>query len=215
MEISEYLSDPCSASSLPYWKTESFEIPENVRIIRDDLLSASAYPGTDEPYFRMMHDLKSVREVFLPEGYEITQCPAETYAQHINACYTRERISAEQLRTCQSRFVYRPDLWIAVRDSRNGRIAATGIADLDSRIGEGIPEWIQVSPEYRRKGLGTFVVCELLRRMRNQARFATVSGRVANETAPFSLYRACGFTHPVIWHIVLEDRPGRAGRPLL
>ena len=44
---------------------------------------------------------------------------------------------------------------------------------------------------------------------------ATVSGRVANETAPFSLYRACGFTHPVIWHIVLEDRPGRAGRPLL
>ena len=202
MEISEYLSDPCKASSLPYWKTKTVEIPGNIRIIRDDLLSASSYNGVDEPYFKLMHDLKSVREVILPEGYEMTQCSEDTYAQHINSCYTREHISADYLLARKSLPVSQPDLWIAVKDISNGQIVATGIAELDADIGEGILEWIQVSPEYRRNGLGAFIVCELLRRMQGRAQFATVSGRMTNETSPFSLYRECGFTNPVIWHII-------------
>ena len=190
MEISEYLSDPCKASSLPYWKTISAEIPGNIRVIRDNMFSASEYSGTDEPYFKLIHDLKSIRKAILPEGFEITQCPAEAYARHINSCYIREHISPEQLLACQSHAVYRPELWIAVRDVRNAQIAATGIAELDAGIGEGVLEWIQVSPEYRRKGLGSFVVCELLARMKSRARFVTVSGRMNNESDPFSLYRS-------------------------
>ena len=31
------------------------------------------------------------------------------------------------------------------------KTVATGIAELDTRIGEGILEWIQVSPKYRRR----------------------------------------------------------------
>ena len=75
----------------------------------------------------------------------------------------------------------------------------------DRRIGEGILEWVQVSPTYRRKGLGRFVVCELLRRLRNEgASFATVSGRTQNKDRPLLLYLSCGFTDPVIWHVITK-----------
>ena len=39
---------------------------------------------------------------------------------------------------------------------------ATGIAELDREIGEGVLEWIQVSKDYRRRELGSYLVCELL-----------------------------------------------------
>jgi hypothetical protein len=47
-----------------------------------------------------------------------------------------------------------------------------------------------------------FIVCELLRRMQGKAAFATVSGRINNPARPMALYHACGFTDPVIWHVI-------------
>ena len=202
MGIKEYLADPCSASSLPYWKTESMSVPEGIRVIRDDMFSGCS--GKDEPYFKMMHDLQSVRESPLPEGYGIVRASIDDFSAQINACYTSEHISPEELLSYRSHPVYRPDLWIAAADLETGKIAATGIAEYDSRIGEGILEWIQVSPDCRRKGLGSFIVCELLKRLRHRARFVTVSGRMHNENNPFALYTACGFYHPVIWHVVKD-----------
>lgn len=76
------------------------------------------------------------------------------------------------------------------------------MAELDAEIKEGILEWIQVSPEYRGKGLGKFVVNELLWRMKDKAEFATVSGKVNNSTNPRGLYIACGFFGEEIWHVM-------------
>ena len=70
---------------------------------------------------------------------------------------------------------------------------ATGIAELDREIGEGVLEWIQVSKDYRRRGLGSYLVLELLWRMRKAARFVTVSGECENADNPEGLYRKCGF----------------------
>jgi GNAT superfamily N-acetyltransferase len=55
-------------------------------------------------------------------------------------------------------------------------------------------EWIQVSPEHRGKGLGKFVVNELLWRMKDTAEFVTVSGKVDTPTNPRERYLECGFS---------------------
>ena len=202
MNAQEYVKDPCGASSLPFWKTEQLEIPAHISVIRDDRFSAATCSGTDEPYFKLVHTLEQLEHPPLTGPFEAVQCEVTDYARHIHECYVSEGISCEGLFACQKRPVYDPDLWIAVRDQANRRIVATGIADLDQRIGEGILEWIQVSPDYRRRGLGRYIVCELLRRMWGKARFVTVSGRLNNPCNPLKLYRSCGFVNLVIWHIV-------------
>ncbi len=196
----DYFADPCGASSLPYWKTESIAVPDHIQIVKD----ASLLPlcEKDEPYFKLMHDLKTVKETRLPAGYMIAQLSAAEFAHHIRSCYTNESVTTEELLSYQTRSVYRPELWVAVKSASGGTVVASGIAELDSRIGEGVLEWIQVSPDHRRRGLGTFVVCELLKRMKGPASFATVSGRVNNESNPYALYTACGFANPVIWHVM-------------
>ena len=202
MQELEYLANPCSASSLPFWKTERMRLPETVTVIRDDCFSGCRHDEVDEQYFKLIHDLKTIAEPAIPEGFGIDECGLDDYVQHINSCYSREHITVEELQEYRSHPVYRQDLWIAVADSGKGGIVATGIAELDARIGEGILEWIQVSPGYRHMGLGSYLVCELLKWMREEARFGTVSGRLESESDPFRLYRSCGFKNPVIWHIV-------------
>lgn len=82
------------------------------------------------------------------------------------------------------------------------KIAATGIAEFDNQVYEGILEWIQVSPTYRGLGLGTYTVTELLKRISEKAKFATVSGQVDNVYKPENLYRKCGFKGNDVWHIL-------------
>ncbi len=200
--ILDYLKDPCRASSLPLWKAERFTVPEHLTVYRDDLFPAERRHGVDEPYFKMMHDLKSAPTPVLPVSFELVDCEIPAFAHHIQECYTEEGVSVQELLAYQTRPVYDPNLWIAVAEADNGRIVATGIGELDKRIGEGVLEWIQVSSGYRRKGLGRFLVCELLCRMQERAAFVTVSGRMKNASKPDALYQACGFTNQVIWHVV-------------
>ena len=144
----------------------------------------------------------------MPEPFSIVPCDAEGFARHIRECYTDECITADELGDCVRRPVYDPDLWIMVADATNGRMAASGIADADRRIGEGILEWIQVSPDYRRRGLGQFIVRELLSRMKGKVDFVTVSGKMNNPGNPLGMYLSCGFRDPVIWHV---SRAGNEG----
>lgn len=202
MDAEAYKKDPCRASSLPFRKIGTTVIPPHLRIVREDEMIEAVDTGTDDPYFKMVHRLKTVPDAALLDGFVLTSADPEELAAHVRECYAAERITADELRAYTHTPVYDADLWIAVRDRATGRIAASGIGELDTRIGEGVLDWIQVSPEYRRKGLGTFIVCELLRRMRGKAAFVTVSGRINNPTKPMALYQACGFTDPVIWHVL-------------
>jgi len=210
ISLRDYLSDPCAASSLPFWKTEQMQLPANLSVYREDQFNEAACAGTDTPYFRMIHTLKSIPEPVLPAEYELTSANADELAIHIQACYDSEGVTGAELHAYTQRPVYDAELWIAVRERKTGRIAASGIGELDGRIGEGVLEWIQTSPVHRRKGLGKFVVCELLRRLSKKADFVTVSGRMNNPHEPYALYRACGFSHPVIWHVVRQVEIRRA-----
>ena len=206
MTKEEYIKDPCRTSSLPFWKTEQVVIPAHMAVIRDDEFCPESCAGTDEPYFKLIHDLHHIGKPELPAPFELVSCNITDFALQINECYTEESVSPEELSACIQRPVYDPALWIAVYDPVNDRIAATGIGETDHRIGEGILEWIQVSPKYRGRGLGRYIVNELLYRIKEKASFVTVSGRLNNPCDPYSLYLSCGFTNPVIWHIVTDRK---------
>ena len=150
----------------------------------------------------MIHRLKNIEKPTLDNRYCMLHCGVSEYAKHITTCYSDVVISPEELMDYQTHTVYDPDLWIAVTERGCDEIIASGIAELDTDIKEGILEWIQVSPEYRGKGLGKFVVRELLWRMKDKVEFVTVSGKVDNPTKPRDLYLACGFSDEGIWHVM-------------
>ena len=199
----EYLKNPCRVCSIPFWKSKSITIPEGMIILHQDEYDAAGYPQyIDEPYFRLIHDLKSLAVPVPPQGYSLCTATFAEYAAHINSCYNGIGITEEELSRYTLRPVYDAFLWLAVKDDQTDRIVATGIAELDREIGEGALEWIQVSQAHRGKGLGRYIVLELLRRLKSKAGFATVSGQCNNAANPEKLYRKCGFTGNDIWHIL-------------
>ena len=203
MEKEFYLANPCKASSLPFWKTNLIYIPDNMKIVlKEDMMGIDAQDYVDERYFKLIHQMNDIKKPVLDNKYELVCCEVSEYAKHIAACYSDVGISSEELVGYQTHAVYDCDLWIAVKERGRNEIIASGIAELDTDIREGILEWIQVSPEYRGKGLGKFVVRELLWRMKDKAEFVTVSGKVDNPTNPRELYMACGFFGEEIWHVM-------------
>lgn len=205
MTAEEYISNPCRASALPFWKTERLTMPQNILVVRDDEFDPVIHTGCDTPYFKLMHDLKRVGTPRLPEGFRLSACDTADLARHINECYPDIGVTEGELSSYRTRFVHDPALWVCVRDKKSGRIAASGIAESDQRIGEGALEWIQVSPEYRRRGLGRFVVNELLSRLSTRAAFVTVSGRAEDPSMPSLLYKSCGFTGETLWHVISKE----------
>lgn len=193
-----YRADPCGTSSLSFQKTNSYPIPAGIRIFRDEEFTGVPDGYTDTVYFKMIHFLDGLSPLPVPHGFSPVILGLEEYAVHISACYGEERVSPDDL----SRYQQNQDLRTALRENNTGIIAASGIAELDPGIGEGSLEWIQVSPEYRRRSLGSFIVTELLIRMKGKADFVTVSGRMDDPSHPFVLYRHCGFRDPVLWHIL-------------
>ena len=203
MTIAEYIQNPCRAASLPYWKTKAVRVPDTMKILHaEDFDESFLQEYHDTPYFRLIHPLRDLADCPLPAGFAFASASAEDFAAHINSCYDALHVSPEELRSYITRPVYCPDLWIVIEDTESKKIVASGIAELDKEVSEGVLEWIQVSGVYRRQGLGRCIVLELLRRMRGKARFATVSGQCSNATNPEALYRSCGFIGNDIWHIM-------------
>ena len=199
----EYISNPCGTSSLPFWKEKQIVVPDNMLILHDkDFNESYLIEYNDEQYFRLKHNLIEVNQPVPPNGFELCDATLSDFAKHINKCYKGSKITVDELNSFCKRTVYAQKLWIAVKDCKNNKIVGTGIAELDTEIGEGILEWIQVSEKYRGKGIGKFVVNELLQRMKGKASFITVSGQVNNSTNPEVLYRKCGFEGNDIWHIM-------------
>lgn len=203
---SDYVENPCRASSIPYWKAKAIVIPDDMRIIhQDDYAQEKFEQYTDQPYFRLIHYLQDIPAIALPNGFSVYNAPLADFAAHINQCYGAMCVTENELRSYTQRRVYDSSLWLAARDDLTGSIAATGIGELDMEVGEGILEWIQVSKGYRRCGLGSYIVSELLRRMKGRADFATVSGQCNNPFNPEALYRRCGFEGFDVWHILRKE----------
>lgn len=63
----QYLANPCKAASIPYWKAKSVTVPDSMKILHQDEYDDAGHPQyIDEPYFRMIHDLKGLSKPVLP-----------------------------------------------------------------------------------------------------------------------------------------------------
>ena len=204
LALQSYLNDPCGTESLPYWKCKGIVVPDNMRIVHErDFSDDMLRDYSDEPYFRLYHDLQDIKPIAI-EGVELVSGASsiDEFVRLINASYEDLRVTAGQMEGYQRTPVFCPDLWLLLKEKETGTIFAGGIADYDREIGELILEWIQVFPEYRRRGYGQLIVNCLLSKMQGIAKFATVSGKVNNPTNPEGLYRRCGFTGHDIWHVL-------------
>ena len=205
ISLETYLQNPCATLSIPYWKAKNITIPPNMKIVhRNDFSKDLLQEYTDEPYFRLYHNMQELNKPVL-SGYDILTASAndmETIVSIINASYTDLQVSVEQMQSYTKTPVYHSDLWILVKEKSTKGYVGCGIADFDAEAKELILEWIQVLPEYRGKSIGTAIVKELLWRGKELAKFATVSGKVENETKPELLYRKCGFTGKDVWHVL-------------
>ncbi|MBQ2326536.1 MAG: GNAT family N-acetyltransferase [Clostridia bacterium] len=206
LTLYEYLKDPCGTLSIPYHKNKGITIPPNMMIVHDRNFSPDMLENyTDEPYFRLKHDLKSIPCTTCP-GFSVRTADENDIAlisDIINRSYDDLSITENRLSSMRSSAVFDKDLWIIVIDDAADRPIACGIAELDNEAREGILEWIQVVPEYRGRGVGSLIVRELIKRISKKADFATVSGKV-RDIYPEKLYRKCGFAGNDIWHILRQ-----------
>ena len=141
-----------------------------------------------------------------PEGFHIEDVRVETEAAEVaafvDACYPSISPTFAEVRAWTEHPVFDPELWIWIVDAQTDQPAALGIAEFDPTIHEGSLEWIQVLPRYRRRGLGTALVRELLVRLEPRADFTTVGGRMMDRADPERLYRRCGFTGEDVWWVL-------------
>lgn len=162
--------------------------------------------GDRQPYFRLIHRMKTIPAVELPEGFSFVTANPETEAQaisdFISACYEEIHPGPETVLGWCEHPVFDENLWVWIIDEARSTPAALGIAEFDLTIAEGSLEWIQVLPDYRCKGLGKQIVNELHSRLQNRAEFTTVASRVDNATHPEKLYRRCGFEGDDIWWVL-------------
>ena len=204
--LQEYVNDPCGTLSIPYWKSKGLIVPENMKIIHDrDYFDGMFSDYNDEAYFRLSHNLKNIGHVNLADNEIVSGVSdIDEFVRLINVSYSDLSVTKEQMESYRKTPVYCSDLWILLKEKNSDTVVAGGIADYDRETNELIFEWIQVLPDYRKKGYGQLVVKSLLLKMQDIADFATVSGKVNNPTNPQGLYRKCGFTGNDVWHILTQ-----------
>lgn len=207
--LNAYKADPCGTLSIPYWKHKRITHPNDMIVVHNsDFLNELLEKYNDDMYFRLFHSLTDVKTPILASEYRVgtlhTDRSIKLLSHHINKCYENIYIDEITLSQQLNNHFYPDNLKIGIFEVNTDKLIASGVAAFDSEIGEGSLEWIQVSPEYRRVGLGQVIVNELLVRLKSKAFFTTVSGRVDNITNPERLYRKCGFTGDDIWHILKE-----------
>ena len=212
MNISEYKSNPCRLSALPYWKSKSFKVPSNMSVIHnDEYIDKLNSLNIDTQYFRLKHELKELNNsINLDKQFKYCEVDTRSHddltkvVNIINECYEDIKVDIDKVMGWTKTKVFNPKLWIFIVDNSIQQPIALGIADWDKNIREGMLEWIQVLPRYRGRGIGKALVTLLLIKFYNNVDFVTVSGKIDSENIPEKLYRSCGFIGEDVWHILVE-----------
>jgi GNAT superfamily N-acetyltransferase len=205
MTLSDYLTNPCRMSSLPYWKLDRGDMLSKVSVHHGkDCLDLETCKNAHQRYFRLIHHLEGVAGPSVDVRTIDISADLDALSLMINTAYGHEgiRIGPGTLRGYMTLPVFDPMLWVKIEE--NGQIIASGIACFDPLAKEGTLEWIQVLQDHRHKGYGRLIVNSLLERLSTKASFVTVSGRLGNSTDPERLYRTTGFQGDDVWHVITD-----------
>lgn len=201
----EYLQDPCRTSAIPFWRCFDYELPAGVEVIHEEEIGKIDIDKRRQAvrYFRLFHRLDWMPSCIQSKA-ELLIAPRQTadFAAMINAAYADLQVSEAQLLQLQKQASFDPKGWLLAKDKQTGLPLACGIAALDRETQEISLEWIQVLPQARWQGIGRDLVIQLLLNLKDQARFATVSGKLDGAHSPEKFYRKCGFTGNDVWYIV-------------
>lgn len=207
-ERKAYLADPCGTLSIPYYKGKSLTVPPDLRIVHQRDFSPEDWEGwQDTPYFRLYHNLSHIPPAHTPDGCQISNidvADCSAVSELIGLCYGFT-LSEAEVYSWRQRPWFRPELWLQLLDNK-GQMMGAVLAEFDPEMGEGVLDWVQVHPDYRRRGIGVTLVSALLEQLRKMADFATVSGEINNPCMPEALYRRCGFSGNDVWHILRKGR---------
>lgn len=201
MDIKEYLKNPCGMLSIPYWKDKTMTVPSSIRIIHNSKWDEQY--DNYRRYFRVKHDLTDLAPIDFDYDIISIDYQVKQLCEMMNASYKHENIimSEEEILDWKKQETFREDLCIYI-NANDGIMVASGIAEYDETCREGIIEWVQVLPKYRKQGLGEKIVTVLLSRLKSiGADFVTVSGNLDNVCNPLRLYKKCGFKGDDIWYI--------------
>lgn len=199
MEKIDYIKEPARACFLCYHKNENTEIPSSMLVVRGDDYKPELYKSYDDTiYTKLISRSKDISEPTFPEGFKLATPTKEQLTAHISQCFPDgETPDSVDL------WRYMEYFMVALIDSSTGRIVASAAADIDFGVKEGYIDWIAVSPRYRRRGLGTYLVNELLYRFRRLSDFVSVSTKVPEALA---LFQKCGFGEECEWHILKQKK---------
>lgn len=205
--LREYCENPCGTLSIPYWKARVVSIPPGMEIVHHSRFCEEMAAGRQHSrFFRLIHRLRPVPQPGpAPSGVKFAAISADRageLADMVNRSYGHSgiRVTEEEVRGWAEARAYRPELWIGA--FADGTLAGSVIGEFDPEAGEAVIEWLQVLPEYRRRGIAAALVPRALNAMAPFADFATVSGECDNPTRPEAVYRACGFQGDDVWHIL-------------
>ena len=200
----QYLTDPCRSSSLAYWKTISYPVPDGLKVVHVDDFVHKDECLDMKKYFRLIHNLEHIKLFshvdYLVRTVEIEK-EKELVAHILSVCYHAD-FDIKFVDNLMQTKVYDPHLWVIAIEKSTMMPVGLGIADFDPEIKEGSLEWIQVMPEKRGLGIGTLLVGELLQRLKAKADFVTTSGQTSNKSNPEGLYRKCGFQGDDVWYVI-------------
>ena len=207
----DYINNPGGTSSLPYWKSISIELPENLIILhnsdKDDIDKYINLYDYDI-FFKLVHDYKNMAEYSLKEPYYFKSfnkhkdIPMVKYI--INNSYEYIHVEEKDILNWTKEESYDEDLWVFIM--KDNKPIGLCLGNFDINTGECSLEWMQILPEYRRKGLGFSLIMEILNRSNKKADFATVSGDFNNEYNPKGLYKKCGFKGKDLWYVIDKNK---------
>jgi GNAT superfamily N-acetyltransferase len=170
-------------------------------IMHQDFLDSPTVAGFKrwESRYRLIYRDMPVPPSETPEGFRLAGVVNSREEAQAVAAHIEQEGPLAQVQDWLQSPAFAPDLWWWLIDEASDQPAGIAIADLDAQLHEASLLWVQIFAPYQGRGLGRFMIHDLLRRIGGRALFTTVSGVVEDRDNPGAFFQRCGFSGSDVW----------------